>query len=269
MDGRPPIQGDPLTTTEPTDMDARTFGRDIAHIDLTNRTFTKKPAPQEWVDKYIGGRGLGVRYVLENGVDVDPLARQHPLLHERALSGSETSMSGRWAAVTKSPLTHTVTDSHQGGWSAARVRWAGFDGLVFEGKADRPVYVFIENGEIDIRDASDTWGLGIHETVAFYQERYGEKNLSVNAIGQAGENLSRFAVWVNEDDRAFGRGGTGAVGGSKNLKAIVVRAGNEKSDVPDNVAWQGARKAALDTIRDEKNITSPKKGGSRSTARTC
>ena len=136
------------------------------------------------------------------------------------------------------PLTHTVTDSHQGGWSAARVRWAGFDGLVFEGKADRPVYVFIENGEIDIRDASDTWGLGIHETVAFYQERYGEKNLSVNAIGQAGENLSRFAVWVNEDDR-----------------------GNEKSDVPDKVAWQGARKAALDTIRDEKNITSPKKGG--------
>ena len=138
---------------------------------------------------------------------------------------------------------------------------AGFDGLVFEGRAENPVYVFIEDGEISIRDASDAWGKGIHETVAFYEERYGKKNLSVNAIGQAGERLSRFAVWVNEDDRAFGRGGTGAVGGSKNLKAIVVRAAHKKSAVPDKETWNGARKRALDTIRDESNITSPKKGG--------
>lgn len=243
-------------------MDARTFGENIAHIDLSKGTVETRPAPTEWVRKYIGGRGLGVRYVLENGVEVDALSPENILCFMNGpLSGSEVSMSGRWAAVTKSPLTGTVTDSHQGGWSGARVRWAGFDGLVFEGKADRPVYVFIEDGQIEIRDASDTWGMGIHETVAFYQERYGKKNLSVNAIGQAGERLSRFAVWVNEDDRAFGRGGTGAIGGSKNLKAIIVRAKNTKSVVPDKEAWQGARKVALDAIRDEKNITSPKKGG--------
>jgi len=220
-------------------MDARTFGNDIAHINLTSGAVEKRPAPTEWVQKYIGGRGLGVRYVLENGVDVDPLSPENILCFMNGpLSGSEMSMSGRWAAVTKSPLTNTVTDSHQGGWSAARVRWAGFDGLVFEGKADKPVYVFIEDGEISIRDASDTWGMGIHETVAFYQERYGKKNLSVNAIGQAGERPSKFAVWANEDDRAFGRGGTGAVGGSKNLKAIIVRAANKKSTVPDKENWQ-------------------------------
>ena len=243
-------------------MDARTFGRDIAHINLSTGTVVMKPAPADWVKKYIGGRGLGVRYVLENGVDVDPLSPENILCFMNGpLSGTEMSMSGRWAAVTKSPLTGTVTDSHQGGWSAARIRWAGFDGLVFEGKADHPVYVFIEDGQIEIRDARDAWGKGIHDTVAFYRERYGEKNLSVNAIGQAGENLSRFAVFVNEDDRAFGRGGIGAVGGSKNLKAIVVRAGNKKSKVPDKDAWQAARKLALNTIRDEKNITSPKKGG--------
>ncbi len=243
-------------------MDARTFGRDIAHINLGDGTVEMRPAPEQWVRKYIGGRGLGVRYVLENGVDVDALSADNILCFMNGpLSGSEMSMSGRWAAVTKSPLTGTVTDSHQGGWSGARVRWAGFDGLIFEGRAEHPVYAFIEDGRIEIRDARDSWGLGIHDTVAFYRERYGKKNLSVNAIGQAGERLSRFAVWVNEDDRAFGRGGIGAVGGSKNLKAIVVRAGTKKSDVADIEAWRRARKVALDTIRDEKNITSPKKGG--------
>jgi len=243
-------------------MDARTFGRDIAHIDLTTGHVEKRPAPEEWVRKYIGARGLGVRYVLENGADVDALSPDNILCFMNGpLSGSEVSMSGRWAAVTKSPLTGTVTDSHQGGWAGARVRWAGFDGLVFHGRAEHPVYAFIEDGQIEIRDARDSWGLGIHDTISLYQDRYGAKNLSVNAIGQAGERLSRFAVWVNEDDRAFGRGGTGAVGGSKNLKAIVVRAGTKKSDVPDAEAWRGARKIALDAIRDEKNITSPKKGG--------
>lgn len=243
-------------------MDARTFGRDIAHIHLGTGSVEKRPAPAEWVRKYIGARGLGVRYVLENGPEVDALSPDNILCFMNGpLSGSEISMTGRWACVTKSPLTGTVTDSHQGGWSGARVRWAGFDGLVFEGRADHPVYAFIEDGQIEIRDARDSWGLGIHDTIAFYQERYGAKNLSVNAIGQAGERLSRFAVWLNEDDRAFGRGGTGAVGGSKNLKAIVVRAALKKSDVPDADAFRAARKVALDAIRDEKNITSPKKGG--------
>jgi aldehyde:ferredoxin oxidoreductase len=238
------------------------FGKKIAHIDLTKRTVEVRPAPEDWVQKFVGGRGLGVRYVLENGTDVDPLSPDNLLcLMNGPLSGTETSMSGRWAAVTRSPLTGTVTDSHQGGWTGARVRWAGFDGLVIAGRASEPVYLFIEDGEIEIRSAADAWGKGIHDTVALYRERYGEKNLSVNAIGQAGENLSRFAACVNEDDRAFGRGGVGAVCGSKNLKAVVIRAGLKKSDVKDKEAWVAARKEALAGIRDEKNITSPKKGG--------
>jgi aldehyde:ferredoxin oxidoreductase len=243
-------------------MKPSTYGQTIAHIDLAQRSWELRPAPEDWVRKYVGARGLGVRYVLENGVDVDPLSPENLLCFLNGpLSGSEVSMSGRWACVTKSPLTGTVTDSHQGGWTGARLRWAGFDGLVFEGRADAPVHVFIEDGKIEIHDAADTWGQGIHDTVAFYQERYGAKNLSVNAIGPAGENLSRFAAWVNEDDRAFGRGGTGAVGGCKNLKAIVIRAKLEKSEVPDKEAWKAARTHSLDAIRDEKNITAPRKGG--------
>ena len=238
------------------------FGKDIAHIDLSRNQTEMRPANPEWVRKYIGGRGLGVRYVLERGAEIDPLSPDNILCFMAGpLTGSEVNMSGRWALTPKSPLTGTVTDSHQGGWTAARLRWAGFDGLVVEGRAQQPSYLFIEDGRVEIRDATDCWGKDIHETVAFYQERYGEKDVSVCAIGTAGENLVRFAAWLNEDDRAFGRGGTGAVGGSKNLKAIVIRAGRKTSEVPDAGAWKAARKVSLDTIRDEANITSPKKGG--------
>ena len=243
-------------------MELKEFGQRIAEIDLGQGRWKMKPAPSDWVEKYIGARGLGVRFLLERGPEVDPLSPENLLCFMNGpLTGSEASMSGRWACVTKSPLTGTVTDSHQGGWSAARLRWAGFDGLVFDGRAENPVYAFIEDGEISIRDASEVWGLGIHATVAFFQERYGAKNLSVNAIGPAGENQVLFAAQVNEDDRAFGRGGTGAVAGAKNLKAVVIRAGQKKSTIPDADAWKTVRRQVLDGIRDEANITSPKKGG--------
>ena len=238
------------------------FGLQVAHVDLARGSFEVRPAPEAWVRSYIGARGLGVRYVFEAGADVDPLGPDNVLCFMNGpLTGSEASMSGRWACVTKSPLTGTVTDSHQGGWSGARLRWAGFDGLVFEGRAERPVYAFVEDGRIELRDASAVWGQGIHATLAVFQERYGAKHLSVNAIGPAGERGNRFAAWLNEDDRAFGRGGTGAVGGAKNLKAIVIRAGLAKSDVDDSDAWKRVRREALDVIRDEVNITSPRKGG--------
>ncbi len=243
-------------------MELARFGRSIAHVDLGRRSVSLRPAPEAWVERYIGARGLGVRYVLEAGPRVDPLSPENVLcFFNGPLSGSEVSMSGRWACVTKSPLTGTVTDSHQGGWTAARLRWAGLDGLVFEGRADAPVYAFVEDGRVALRDASEIWGRGVHETVDFFRGRYGEKNLAVNAIGPAGEQRVRFAAWVNEDDRAFGRGGTGAVGGAKNLKAIVIRAGNARSRVDDLERWRGVRRKALDAIRDEGNITSPKKGG--------
>jgi aldehyde:ferredoxin oxidoreductase len=243
-------------------MQVRSFGEAMAHVDLGAGTVTMKPAPAEWVRKYIGARGLGVRYVLEAGPGVEPFSPENLLCFVNGpLSGTEASMSGRWACVTKSPLTVTVTDSHQGGWTAARLRWAGIDGLVFSGRSARPVYAFVEDGRVELRDARDVWGKGIHETVAFFRERYGEKNLSVCAIGPAGERRCRFAAWVNEDDRAFGRGGTAAIGGDKNLKAIVIRGAMQKSRDVDADEWKRVRRHALDTIRDEKNITSPRKGG--------
>jgi len=192
------------------------YADNIAHVDLTSGTVEYKGIPEEWARKYIGARGLGVRYVFENGPTVEPLSPDNILCFMNGpLTGTAANMSGRMAIVTKSPLTGTVTDSHHGGWSAARLRWAGFDGLIFKGKADTPVYAYIEDGKVELRDASAVWGMGVHDTVKYFQGQFGEKDLTVITIGPAGEHLVRFASWVNENDRASGRGGTGCVGGSE------------------------------------------------------
>ncbi len=238
------------------------YANKIGFVDLTAGKVEYKDAPEDWKRKYIGGRGLGVKYVFENGVDVDPLSPDNILCFMNGpLTGSEANMSGRMAVVTKSPLTGTVTDSHHGGWSAARLRWSGFDGLIFSGKADKPVYAYVTENGVELLDASDVWGKGVHDTVKFFQDKYGEKDLSVIAIGPAGEKLVKFACWINEDDRASGRGGTGCVGGSKNLKAIVIKAEKAIVKAEDRDAWKPVQQRVLKTIMAEENITSPRKGG--------
>ncbi len=210
---------------------------------------------------YIGARGLGVKYLLDNGPQVDPMSPDNLLAFVNGpLTGSEATMSGRLAVVSKSPLTGTVSDSHIGGWSAARQRWAGFDALLFKGRAESPVYAFVEDGTVEIRPADDLWGKGVHETVKVLRDRYGD-NVSVSAIGQAGENLIRFASIINEDDRAAGRGGMGCVAGSKNLKAVVVRATKATMPKPQNrEAWKEAHRVSLKAILDSE-VTAPKTGG--------
>ena len=238
------------------------YANKLGSIDLSTGSVEYNDSPEEWKLKYVGGRGMGVKYVFDNGPGVDPLSPENILCFMNGpLTGSEANMSGRMAVVTKSPLTGTVTDSHHGGWSAARLRWAGFDGLIFRGKSENPVYAYVTSDKVELLDASELWGKGVHETVKFFQNQYGEKELSVIAIGQAGEKLSRFANWVNENDRASGRGGTGCVGGSKNLKAIVINAQKAIVRTADRDKWKEAQKRALSTIMAEENITSPRKGG--------
>ncbi len=238
------------------------FANKIAHIDLTAGKVEFKPIPEEWAIKYVGGRGLGVKYVFENGPKVDPLSPENMLCFMNGpLTGTETNLSGRLAVVTKSPLTGTVTDSHHGGWSAARIRWSGLDGLVFKGKASKPTYVYIHEGKVELLDASAVWGRDVHATVKYFRDLYGEKDLSVITIGTAGENLVKFASWVNENDRASGRGGTGCVGGSKNLKAIVIKQEKNIPRAMNQEAFKEAHKKALAELMDERVVTSPRKGG--------
>jgi aldehyde:ferredoxin oxidoreductase len=234
----------------------------IARIDLGTGAVAYEHVNEDDARKYVGARGLGVKYCFDNGPLVDPLGPDNLLCFMNGpLTGTEVTMSGRMAIVTKSPLTGTVTDSHHGGWSAARLRWAGFDGLLFKGRSSKPVYAFVEDGKVELRDASDLWGKGVHETVKTLIARHGGDDVSVIAIGPAGEQLVRFASFINENDRASGRGGTGAVAGSKNLKAVVIRAEKALPKPHDKDAFKAAHQRALAVLMDEATVTSPRKGG--------
>ncbi|MGG0717906.1 aldehyde ferredoxin oxidoreductase family protein [Robertmurraya massiliosenegalensis] len=232
-------------------------------VDLTNGTIDYRGINEEDAKKFIGGRGLGVKYVLDNGPEVEPLSEDNILCFMTGpVTGSRSSMSGRMAVVTKSPLTGTVTDSHIGGWTAARLKWAGVDNVIFKGKSDKPVYLYIENGQAELRDASTVWGKSTRETVKTMQDQYGEKDLSVLTIGQAGENKVTFSSFINEHDRAAGRGGTAAVAGSKLLKAIVIKA-VQKGNMPEpklKDEYKKANSKAVKAILDG-GLTAPNKGG--------
>jgi aldehyde:ferredoxin oxidoreductase len=240
------------------------FHDHVARVDLTSGDVAYEGVAQDDAEKYIGARGLGVKYVFDQGPDVDPMGPDNLLAFMNGpLTGTQVTMSGRIAICTKSPLTGTVTDSHHGGWSGARLKWAGFDGLLFEGTADSPVYAFVEDGEVELRDASDLWGQGVHATVEELEERhegsYG-KNLSTMAIGEGGENGVKYACIVNEDDRASGRGGTGAVMGSKNLKAVVVKSTTKMQQPADPETFREGHQQAMQVIQ-ESEVTAPNEGG--------
>ncbi|APX95211.1 aldehyde ferredoxin oxidoreductase family protein [Natronorubrum daqingense] len=236
----------------------------VARVDLSDGSVAYESIDEDDAKQYIGARGLGVKYVFEQGVDVDPLGPDNLLAFMNGpLSGTQVTMSGRIAVCTKSPLTGTVTDSHHGGWSGARLKWAGFDGLLFEGEADEPVYAVVEDGEVELRDASDVWGSGFHETrdalEAEVKGSYG-KNLSIMGIGPGGENEVKYACIMNEDDRASGRGGTGCVMGSKNLKAVVVKSTTKMPQPADPETFKEGHQQAMQAIT-ESEVTAPNEGG--------
>ena len=240
------------------------FHDHVARVNLSEDKVAYEGVDDEDAKKYIGARGLGVKYVFDQGPDVDPLGPDNLIAFMNGpLTGTQVTMSGRIAICTKSPIEGQVTDSHHGGWSGARLKWAGFDGLLFEGKAEDPVYAYVEDGEVELRDASHLWGWGVHDTMAEIEDEidgeYG-KNLSAMAIGPGGENEVRYACIVNEDDRASGRGGTGAVMGSNNLKAVVVKSSTEMQKPADPETFREGHKQAMQLIQ-ESDVTAPNEGG--------
>ncbi|WP_280535761.1 aldehyde ferredoxin oxidoreductase family protein [Halopenitus sp. POP-27] len=236
----------------------------VAQIDLSEGSVSYEGIDDDDAKKYIGARGLGVKYVFEKGADVDPDSPENRLAFMTGpLTGTQAVMSGRIALVTKSPLTGTVTDSHHGGWSGARLKWAGMDGLLLDGASEDPVYLYVEDGDVEVRDAAHLWGKGVHETIdTIGEEVEGTvgRNVSVMAIGPGGENGVRYACVVNEDDRASGRGGTGCVMGSKNVKAVVIKSGTNMPAPADPDTFKEGHQQSMQVIQ-ESDVTAPNEGG--------
>ncbi len=197
----------------------------LLRVDLTSGTSQVEPIPEDWLRDYIGGRGLGDRYLYEE-VDpqVDPLSPENKLMFATGpLTGTPVPCGARYTVVTKGPLTDAITTSNSGGHWGPELKFAGYDLLIVEGAAARPSYLFIYDDQVEIRDAAAYWGHGVSETEDGLRNELGIPQLRVACIGPAGENLVRFACIMNDKHRAAGRSGVGAVMGSKNLKAIAVR----------------------------------------------
>ncbi|HHE37243.1 MAG TPA: aldehyde ferredoxin oxidoreductase [Candidatus Cloacimonetes bacterium] len=172
--------------------------------------------------KYLGGRGLGVKLYSEMcSSDIDPLSPENALIFMTGPLTGTVMTSGRFQVISKSPLTNTIFDSSSGGVFGAILKRTGFDGIIFSGKAEKPVYIYVTENDFEIRDAKHLWGKNTHETKEQILQETSDK-ASVASIGPAGENQVLLASIMNDKDRTAGRGGLGAVMGSKNLKAIAV-----------------------------------------------
>ncbi|MFW9907790.1 MAG: aldehyde ferredoxin oxidoreductase family protein [Candidatus Thorarchaeota archaeon] len=179
-------------------------------------------------ERFIGGKGLGAYLLYKYSKQlINPLDPQNILiLLNGPMQGLPGPTVGRWSAVTKSPLTGLYIDSHCGGPTGRDIKKAGYDAICIQGKAALPTIILIDNDIITFEDGSQYWGKGVYETTANLHEQYGN-DFSVYTIGPAGENLVLFATASCEIAHQTGRGGIGAVMGSKNLKAVVIRGTND------------------------------------------
>ncbi|MBT8350963.1 MAG: aldehyde ferredoxin oxidoreductase family protein [Deltaproteobacteria bacterium] len=201
------------------------LNRKIAYIDLSSGKVETKPIPLEVRKKFLGGRGLDA-YLLLNHTKkgCDPLGPDNALIISGGmLTATCASATARTHIMAKSPLTGLLGSANMGGFFAPELAWAGFHHLVIKGKAKKPVYIFIHNGEIKILDAAKLWGKTTTETQWAIRDELGDQEVKSCVIGPAGENLVRFANVMTGIKNSAGRTGMGCVMGSKNLKAVAVR----------------------------------------------
>ncbi|MCW4026765.1 MAG: aldehyde ferredoxin oxidoreductase family protein, partial [Candidatus Bathyarchaeota archaeon] len=202
------------------------YARRILRIDLSTGKTRINTLTEEVAKKYIGGIGLGMHLLLENSKPgTDPFSPDNPLvLATGPLSGTMAPTGGNGHAfVSKSPATNGLGEAKSHGFFGSELKRAGYDAVIFEQRAEKPVYVWIDDDNIQLMDAKHLWGKSPQETEDAIREDLGDYYIRVASIGMGGEKLSRFACIINDKTRAAGRTGMGAIMGSKNLKAIAVR----------------------------------------------
>ncbi len=197
----------------------------ILRVNLTKGTCTSEALNMDWAQKYLGQRGLATKYFCEEvNPKVDPLSPDNKLIMTTGpLTGTCASTAGRYSVVTKGALTGAIACSNSGGFFGNEMKNAGWDMIIFEGKAKKPVYLLVENDDARLIDASAFWGKSVWDTEEGIKARHQDQFMRVASIGIAGEKGVKFACVVNDMDRAAGRSGVGTVMGSKNLKAVALR----------------------------------------------
>lgn len=191
-------------------------------VDLSRGILVKVALPEDLASQFLGGNGFGTKILWDEvGRDIDPLSPRNKLVFAAGpLTGTIFPTAGRLEVISKSPLTGIYGDANAGGHFTPELKRSGFDMIVFEGRSPKPVYLWVHDGEAEIRNASHIWGKGTHETETILQSDARDKRVQVASIGPAGENLVRFASVVTHGCVAA-RAGMGCVMGSKNLKAVA------------------------------------------------
>jgi aldehyde:ferredoxin oxidoreductase len=211
----------------------------ILRVNLAAGTCKSEPLNMTWAKQYLGSRGLATKYICEE-VDpkVDPLSADNKIIWATGpLTGTMASTGGRYTVVTKGPLTGAIACSNSGGYWGAELKMAGYDMVIFEGKSPKPVYLFIEDDHVELKDAGHLWGTSTWNTEEVIKKQHQDPLIRVSSIGLAGENQVLYAAVVNDLHRAAGRSGVGAVMGSKNLKAIAVRGTKGVGNIADPKAF--------------------------------
>ena len=246
----------------------------ILEIDLTAKKIEKKAVDPNDLKNFIGGRGLGIKLLwdrLKDTPGTDPLGPDNPLMFMAGpFSGFPAPSSSRTCVVTKSPITapqkseyahaSSISFSNMGGFFGPEMRFAGYDGIVITGKSPTPVYLYIDDHTVEIRDAAKFWGMGTDQFDQAFIDELGDPRFRTCYIGPGGENQVRYACIINTAARAAGRGGTGCVMGSKHLKAIAVR-GSGQPRVAHHQQFLDTLEEARQKLNDPKVYGSWRKAG--------
>jgi aldehyde:ferredoxin oxidoreductase len=211
----------------------------LLYIDLENNAIKPKEIPEDLILNYLGGAGFCSKILFEMiKPGIDPFAPENVIAFMTGpLTGTLFPQASRYVIAAKSPLTGIWGEAHAAGYWGPELKFAGFDGIIIRGIAKKPVYLFIEDENVEINDASFLWGKTCYEVDDILKKEYGDNDLKIASIGPAGENLVRFAAILNDRDRCAARAGMGAIMGSKRLKAIAVR-GSKDIEIADLKAYE-------------------------------
>jgi aldehyde:ferredoxin oxidoreductase len=223
----------------------------ILRIDLNSESIDVEEPQELLYSRYLGGGTLALSYLLrELKPKSDPLGSENVLVFAGSvISGTAAAGLSRFSVAAKSPLTGAFGEAEAGGWWIPELKFAGFDAIIIKGRAPKPVYLWIHDGEAEIRDAGHLWGKLTKESQEGIRRELGDERVRVALIGPAGEKLVKVACIINELKHANGRTGLGAVMGSKNLKAIAVR-GKKRVKVADGEAVKGLSKGLRDSYEE-------------------